>query len=113
PARRFARGDFPTGGEASAGRLPHGVGKPGEASWAALQELGDGPFELRQTLVDLDHLVRADGIGGIDVRLVLGPLGATLTAMEQITISVGAINVDRGVLRVPSAGTPALLRVQL
>ncbi|MDQ6721990.1 MAG: hypothetical protein M3003_14505 [Candidatus Dormibacteraeota bacterium] len=47
-----------------------------------LEQLGDRTFECGQAYMDIDHLVRADGIRRVDIGLVLGPLSAALTAVE-------------------------------
>ena len=64
-----------------------------------LQEFGDGTFELRQTLVDLDHLIRGDGVVRVDVGLMHGPLQAAFAAVEEVAITVRAVDVDRRVLQ--------------
>jgi len=53
-----------------------------------LEEVRDGTFELGQLLVDLDHLVRADRLRRVDVRLVLCPLGAAVTPVEKVPVGV-------------------------
>jgi hypothetical protein len=79
----------------------------------ALQELGDRTLERSEALVHLDHLVRADRIGGIDVSLVLGPFSAALAAVEEVPISVGAVDVDFRVLPRAPTGTFTLVWFQL
>jgi len=70
------------------------------------QQFGDGTFELGQSPVDLDHLVRADGLERVDVVLMDCPLHAALAPVEQVAITVRAVDVDRGVPQ--SAATDAL-----
>jgi hypothetical protein len=44
---------------------------------------------------------------------VLGPLCAAFTEVEQVAVSVGAVDVDHGVLKIPSADALALVWFQL
>src|SRR5260370_14063530 len=92
------------------GRLPHYVGKLG---WVALQQLGERAFELGEALVHLDHLVGADGVVRVDVGLVLGPLRATVTAVEKEAVGVGAVDVHRRVFGSPSTGAFTFVWFQL
>ena len=104
PTRRARFASWPTS--------PQG----GEASWlsrVALQQLGEGAFELGEALVHLNHLVGADGVVWVDIGLVLGPLSAAVTAVEQVAVGVGAVNVDRRVLGSASTGAFALVWFQL
>jgi hypothetical protein len=57
-----------------------------------LEKLRHGAFECGEAGVDLDHLVRADGFGGVSIA-VLGPLCAALTAMEETDVGVSAKDV--------------------
>ncbi len=61
----------------------------------------------------LDHLIRADGIGGIDVGLVLSPLRAAFAAVEEVAVRVRAVDVDLGVLPRAPTGTFTLVWFQL
>jgi len=74
-----------------------------------LKEFGDGTFELRKLPVNLDHLVRRHRLSRVYVRLVLGPLGPAIAAVEQKSVGVGAIRVDGCVFQAPTAGTLALV----
>src|SRR5229473_4151529 len=91
-------------------QLPHCVGKLG---WVALQQLGERAFELGEALVHLDHLVRADRVVGVDIGLVLGPLRATVTAVEQVAVGVRAVYVYRRLFGAPPTGAFTLVRFQL
>jgi hypothetical protein len=78
-----------------------------------LKQLDNRTFELGQACMDLDDLVRADRVRRVDVRLVLGPLCAEFTEVEQVAVGVGAVDVDHGVLEIPSADALALVWFQL
>ena len=78
-----------------------------------LQELRDRAFELSQLPVNLDHLIGGHGVGRVDVRVMLGPLGSALAAVEQEPVGPGAVGVDGGVLQAPATGAFALVRFQL
>jgi hypothetical protein len=78
-----------------------------------LEELGDRAFELGQLPVDLDHLIRRNGVGGVDVREVLGPLTTALAAVEQEPVGAGPVREDGGIFRAPSANALALVWFQL
>src|SRR5437870_2019814 len=69
-----------------------------------LEQFGDGAFELRQALVDLDHLIRGDWVERVDVVLVHRPLHATFAAVEQVPVPVRAVDVDRCVLEPSPTG---------
>ena len=78
-----------------------------------LKELRDGAFELGQTPVDLDDLIRRNGVGGVDVGQVLGPLTTALAAVEQEPVGPRPVGEDGGVFHAPSANALALVRFQL
>src|ERR1700674_3077067 len=82
---------------------PRGAGR-GVDRRVLFQPLGDRGVELVQALVDLDHLVAAHRLGGVDVSLVLGPFRAALTAVEDIPIRSRAGGENGRVFRTPSAG---------
>jgi hypothetical protein len=78
-----------------------------------LKELDNRTFELGQACMDFDDLVRADRVRRVEVRLVLGPLRAAFTEVEQVTVGAGAVDVDHGVLEIASADALTLVWFQL
>jgi hypothetical protein len=58
--------------------------------------------------MDLNHFVRADRIGWVDVVLVLSPFRAALTAVEQAAVGMEAVDVNRSVLELSSTNAQAL-----
>src|SRR2546423_14636726 len=74
-----------------------------------LQQLRDRAFELGEALVDLDHLVGGDRVGGVDVRQALRPLRAALAAVEEKAVRVGAEGEDGGAFQGPATVALALV----
>lgn len=72
-----------------------------------LEQLRDIAFEAGQAGVNLDHLVRADGVRWIHVRPVLGPLGAAITPMKNAEVDLRTVEVKGGVGELPSTHAPA------
>jgi hypothetical protein len=60
--------------------------------------------------VNLDHLFGADGVCGIHLGTVLGPLFAALTAMEDAGVGTRAVEINDRLGAAPTARTPLLHR---
>jgi hypothetical protein len=78
-----------------------------------VKELEEGTVELGQAPVNLDHLVRADRIPWVDVRLVLGPLRAALTDVEEVAVAVRPVDVNCRRRELASAGAPTPFWLQV
>src|SRR5438132_13088084 len=78
-----------------------------------LKQLRYRAFELGQLLVHLDHLVRRDRVGRVDVGQVLSPLTTAFAPVEQETVGAGAVGVDGGVFHAPTANALSLVWFQL
>ena len=78
-----------------------------------LKQLDNRTFELGQACMDLYDLVRADRVRRVDARLVLGPLRAAFTPVEQAAIGVGAVDMNFSVLELASTDARALSWLQI
>jgi len=74
-----------------------------------VEKLGHRTVELGQAGMNLDHLVRGDRVGWVDVRFVLCPFVAAVTAVEQEAVAAGPIDVDGSGGWLASAGAPAIV----